>query len=149
PGNTGSYDATLSCDNDATPDENGTFTVTAAMVASGEIGRATCRERESTVVLPEYWKKGATGDRANLSITGGVVGPAPATSTVTTDTGPTFTDQANQADEGVQSGGSVTVWESLPPGNTGSYDATLSCDNDATPDENGTFTVTAAMVASG
>jgi LPXTG-motif cell wall-anchored protein len=148
-GNTGSYDTTLACDNGAEPDAQGTFTVTAAMVASGVTCTFSNTRQQATVVLQKHWKKGAIGDSADLSITGGSPDPATATSTVTTDTGPTFTDTTNQASAAVQTGDQVTVSEDLPGANTGSYDTTLSCDNGAQPDDQGTFTVTAAMVASG
>ena len=73
--------------------------------------------------------------------------PATATSTVTAATGSTFTDTTNQAATAVRTGDQVTVAEDLPGANTGSYDTTLACDNGATPNADGTFTVTAAMVA--
>jgi len=150
PDNTGSYDSTLSCDNGVQPDADGTFTVTAAMVASGVTCTFTNTRQQATVVLQKHWNNGATGDRADLSITGGEPSPSKsATSTVTADTGPTFTDEVNQAAAAIQTGDTVTVAESLPGANTGSYDTTLVCDNGAQPDADGTFTVTAAMVASG
>ena len=101
------------------------------------------------MVLQKHWNNAATGDTANLSIAGGTPDPATATSTVTTTTGSTFTDTTNQAAAAVRTGDQVTVTEDLPAANTGSYDTTLACDNGAQPDADGTFTVTAAMVATG
>ena len=116
-------------------------------------GTVTCTvtntRQQATVVLQKHWNNGATGDSADLSITGGVTDPATATSTVTTATGSTFTDTTNQAATAVHTGDQVTVTEDLPAANTGSYDTTLACDNGAQPDADGTFTVTAAMVATG
>ena len=101
------------------------------------------------MVLQKHWNNGATGDSADLSITGGLTDPATATSTVTTATGSTFTDTTNQATTAVHTGDKVTLTEDLPAANTGSYDTTLTCDNGAQPDADGTFTITAAMVATG
>src|SRR5205085_2138379 len=116
--NTGSYHTTLSCDNDATPDENGTFTVTAAMVASGVTCTFTNTRQQATVVLQKHWNNGATGDQANLSITGSEDTPSPATSTVTTDTGPTSPHAALPISDAVQTGDRITISEVLPRGNT-------------------------------
>src|SRR4029079_5223786 len=148
-GNAGSYDRALSCTNDARPDADGTFTVTAAMVATGVTCTFTNTREPATVVLQKHWNNAATGDTADLTITGGSPDPATATSTVTTDTGPTFTDTTNQAAAAIQTGDRVTVAEDLPAGNTGSYVTTVTCDNGAHPGTDGTCTVTAAMVATG
>ena len=85
------------------------------------------------MVLQKHWNNAATGDTADLSIAGGAPDPATATSTVTTATGSTFTDTANQAAAAVRTGDQVTLTEDLPAANTGSYDTTLACDNGATP----------------
>ena len=99
----------------------------------------TNTRQQATVVLQKHWNNGATGDQAELSITGGVTDPATATSTVTAATGSTFTDTTNQATTDVHTGDQVTVAEDLPGANTGSYDTTLACDNGVTPNADGTF----------
>src|SRR4029079_1023810 len=147
--NTGSYHTTVACDNGADPNADGSFTVTAAMVATGVTCTITNTRQRATVVLQKHWNNAATGDTADLTITGGVISPATATSTVTPDTGATFTDTVNQAATAVRTGDRVTVGEDLPGANAGSYDTTVTCDNGARPDADGTFTVTAAMVATG
>ena len=149
--NTGSYDPTsLLCNGQPV-----TFTVTGTgatatftVPSSAPVSCVyTNTRQQATVVLQKHWNNGATGDSADLSITGGVTDPATATSTVTAATGSTFTDTTNQATTDVHTGDQVTVAEDLPGANTGSYDTTLACDNGVTPNADGTFTVTAAMVA--
>src|SRR6185436_4616800 len=133
-GNTGSYDTTLTCDHGVTPDADGSFTVTAALADTTVTCTFTNTRQRATVVLQKHWNNAATGDAADLTITGGTPDPATATSTVTGDTGPTFTDTTNQAAASVSTGDRVTVAEDLPAGNTGSYDTTVACDNGADPD---------------
>src|SRR4029079_12113438 len=123
--------------------------VSGAMGATGVTCTFTNTRQQATVVLQKHWNNAATADAADLTITGGTPNPATATSTVTGATGPTCTDTTNQAATAVRTGDTVTVAEDLPGLNAGSYDTTLTCDNGADPDAGGTFTVTAAMVATG
>jgi hypothetical protein len=140
PDNNGSYDSELICDNG----QSGTTSVTFTIGANpGSIScTVTNTRQQARVVLQKHWTNGATGDAADLSITGGLDSPATATSTVTTATGPTFTDTANRAATDVLTGDDVTVAEDLPGANTGSYDTTLACDHGIIPDADGSFTVT-------
>ena len=147
--NTGTYDPTsLLCDGqpvDFTVTGSGA-TATFTVPSSAPVSCVYTNTRQSaTVVLQKHWDNAATGDTADLSITGGVTDPATATSTVTAATGSTFTDTTNQATTAVHTGDQVTVTEALGPGNTGSYDTTLACDNGVTPNADGTFTVTADL----
>src|SRR5436853_22964 len=96
---------------------------------------------------PNDWNNGALNDVADLSITGGTPDPAPASSSVTTDSVPTYTDTTNISTLSLHDALPISVTETLPGANTGSYDTILVCDNGASPDAGGTFTVTAAMVA--
>jgi hypothetical protein len=146
-GNTGSYDSTLDCDNGVTPDASGTFTVSAAQADTTVTCTFTNTRQTARVVLQKHWSNGAAGDQADLTITGGVTSAATATSSVTTATGSTFTDTANRADTAVRTGEQVTLAESLPPSNTGSYDTTVACDHGVTPNAGGSFTVTADLAA--
>ncbi len=141
--NAGGYDTELTCDNGVVPDA-GTFTVTAALADTTVTCTFTNTRQSATVVLQKHWNNGATGDQAVLSLAGGTPDPATATSTVTDATGPTFTDEDNQAAAGVDTGDEVTVTEDLPGTNAGGYDTELTCDNGVVPDA-GTFTVTAAL----
>src|SRR4029079_13317741 len=93
--------------------------------------------QQATVVLQKHWNNAATGDTADLTITGGTPNQATATSTVPPYTGATFTDTTNQAATAVRTGDTVTVAEDLPAANAGSYDTTLNCDNGAQPNAAG------------
>ncbi|GAA1955820.1 hypothetical protein GCM10009798_13830 [Nocardioides panacihumi] len=100
-----------------------------------------------TVVLRKRWVNGSTNDAAALSIIGGTTTPTSATSTVTLDTGPTFTDLANQAIVPVEPGSVVDLAEVLAAANTGTYGSTIGCDNGflapPSPGRAGSFTMPA------
>jgi hypothetical protein len=143
--NTGSYDTALSCDQGVTPGPGGSFTLTPDLAGTTITCTLTNTRQQATVVLQKHWNNGATGDAADLTITGGLTDPAEATSTVTTASGPTFTDEDNQATTGVLTGNQVTLSETLPGTNAGSYDSSLACDHQITPGADGTFTITANL----
>ncbi|MDH2414464.1 class F sortase [Nocardioides sp. CER19] len=102
--------------------------------------------QQATVVLQKRWVNGALGDAANLFIAGARQTRLITTSTVTEATGPTFTDEVNQARLVVLTGNRATLSESLQDDNTGAYDASSpTCDNGVVPDAAGSFVVTGPL----
>jgi hypothetical protein len=146
PDNTGSYDSTLDCDNGVTPDANGTFTLSVAQASTTVTCTFTNTRHRANLIVRKRWVNGAAGDQATLHVTGTNpdLGPLTVTSVASGATGAEI-DATNRIRTGVFAGQVITVSEALLPGNTGSYDSTLDCDNGVTPDANGTFTLTAAQ----
>ncbi len=90
----------------------------------------------ATMTLQKEWLNGATGDSAELTISGSDEATfGTATSTALGAPG-SHTDTTNQASATIFSGATVDVAEALGPANTGSYTSQVVCDQPGmTPDE--------------
>src|SRR5439155_21078764 len=100
-----------------------------------------------TVVLAKHWHNGELNSVADLSVTSGIPDPMTPRSPISTLSPYTTLYPSNQASAAVQTGDQVTVTETLPGANTGSYDTILVWNNRASPYAAGTCTLTAATSA--
>jgi len=139
--NVGRYTSTLSCDNGTTATGTaGGFTVPTPPV--DVVCTFTNTRTSSTVTLQKAWVNGATGDTADLAVSGSDPGTAASDRSTASGAAGTETDTAHRATATVFSGETVTVGETLGTGNTGSYTSALSCDNGTSADgTSGSFTV--------
>jgi len=96
-----------------------------------------------TVVLQKHWLNGADGDTAALAIDGATTAPGAATSTAGGQAD--FLDTGHRATAEIKPGTSVSLDETLAPGNTGTYTSQLACDTGPlttpVPGTSGSFTV--------
>ena len=113
---------------------NGTFTMPNVAVTC----EFTNTRTTNAVSLKKTWVDGKSGDKAELTITGGTGNDKVKTSESNGDTG-SWTDNTNVASATVQSGASVSVAEVLNANNTGDYTSSTAV---CTKAGGGTVTVT-------
>lgn len=128
--NAGTYTSASACSAGSLSTTSGiatTLTVPKDLSAISTINCSLTNSRTSaTLILRKEWKNGAQGDRAILSMAGTnptVSGSATSTSDGSADQ----TDIAHAISETVYTGQPITVSESLPAGNIGTYTSALSC----------------------
>jgi hypothetical protein len=139
-GTAANYTSALACDNGVTPapatGPSGSFVVPSALTAGTTITCTFTNTRnQAELILQKTWVNGATGDSADLSITGtdpatGAASTSTATSVSIGAAGP-FPDLRNRAEAPIFAGETVTVSEILGALNIGTYTSALAC-NDGT-----------------
>ncbi len=133
--NKGTYDTTAAC---TTVGEQLSADQRTATFTAAEGPNVSCTftntARKHDVTVKKAWADAITGDKADLTIAAGqggkLFGGTPSnTSTVTAQTGPTFTDNAHTATTQVRVGDSVTLSEVIT--GSGTYSTVYECTDGA------------------